>query len=531
MNLTLRTNLTLVVVALFALALSGCGGGSTAGTPDASMDVTADMPGTDTTEAAMEDNPVGDFVLVDGAICLPGTTQCFGSNFLECSEDGTDWISTPCEEGASCTPEGCQETECPPNEPACDEDGNAVVCLPDGSGWGPPKECEEGSFCTDGLCIKEACNSGDRQCAGSTLLDCVDGEWIGTPCDEGWICFKEQCVECFSDEHCPEGMACVDGTCGLPPLEIVTSDLPDGQVGTAYTATLEAEGGDGGYVWTVNKGILPPGVDLAEDGTLAGTPDTKGEFPFMVQVDDDSGAMASAGFTVIIHDTGLVILSKSPLPNATEGEPYSFQFEASGGQTPYGWMVLSGDVPAGVNLLSGGLLDGTPTNAHGQFDFEVRAVDAGNPIASAAKSFQLLVEVAPLEIIADTIIDLFLTKVVILPLITIVEGIPIPYNTQLQAKGGIKPYHWAESELSGFISGFIPKAGVPDGLTLADDGKLSGAVTDTSLVFELNIPFMNFALKGFFFMAEVRDSQNPQDSATAIYLIPTVPINFGGFGL
>ncbi|OQC34040.1 MAG: hypothetical protein BWX66_01912 [Deltaproteobacteria bacterium ADurb.Bin058] len=86
--------------------------------------------------------------------------------------------------------------------------------------------------------------------------------------------------------------------------------------------------------------------------------------------------------------------------------------------------------------------------------------------------------------------------------------------------------------MSGLIKTLIPKAGIPQGLTLADDGKLSGAVTDTSQVFELQVPLMpNLPkLTGFFFMAEVTDSQSPADSDQAIFLIPTIPIDFGGTG-
>ena len=111
-----------------------------------------------------------------------------------------------------------------------------------------------------------------------------------------------------------------------------------------------------------------------------------------------------------------------------------------------------------------------------------------------------------------------------------VEGIPIPYSAQLKAKGGVKPYRWKEVEIPGFLKQFIPKAGIPKGLTLAESGQLSGAVTSTDQVIELSLPFLNFTLKGFFFMAQVSDSQDPPDSDQAIFLIPTVPVSFGGGG-
>jgi len=160
----------------------------------------------------------------------------------------------------------------------------------------------------------------------------------------------------------------------------------------------------------------------------------------------------------------------------------------------------------------------------------VRVVDAGDPLQVASAPFTLNLKIADLVITGDQVIDLFMTKAVILPLITIVEGIPLPYSQQLQAKGGVKPYTWKEAEMTSIVKMFIPKAGVPTGLTLSPSGLLSGSVTDTSSVVELKIPFVNYTLKGFFFMAEVRDSQDPSDSAQAIFLMPTVPVDLGGLG-
>ena len=256
------------------------------------------------------------------------------------------------------------------------------------------------------------------------------------------------------------------------------------------------------------------------------TPTVMGVSTFTAKVNDGLGILATRELSITVHDKGLTITSKSPLPEGEEGTDYEFQFQALGGTLPLGWMILSGNVPAGLALGSDGKLAGIPT-AHGTFDFTVRVVDAGDPIASASGPFSLTLKVADLVIVGDQVIDLFLTKAVILPLITIVEGIPIPYSTQLQAKGGVKPYAWNEAEMTAIIKTFIPKAGVPTGLTLSSSGLLSGSVTDTSSVVEVEIPFVNYTLKGFFFMATVQDSQDPADSDQAIFLIPTIPVDLG----
>ena len=61
-------------------------------------------------------------------------------------------------------------------------------------------------------------------------------------------------------------------------------------VGTAYSQTLEAVGGDGTYEWALATGPLPPGLALSTAGVLSGTPTTAGEYTFTVQV-------ASGGLT------------------------------------------------------------------------------------------------------------------------------------------------------------------------------------------------------------------------------------------
>ena len=86
-------------------------------------------------------------------------------------------------------------------------------------------------------------------------------------------------------------MACAGGpdddddTVGEETLVILTGSLPDGRVGVQYGATLEAETVVG-VDWSLDAGSLPPGIDLAADGTLGGTPAVSGDFSFTVAAND-----------------------------------------------------------------------------------------------------------------------------------------------------------------------------------------------------------------------------------------------------
>ena len=75
-------------------------------------------------------------------------------------------------------------------------------------------------------------------------------------------------------------------------LRITTTSLPSGVQNTPYTATVTAYGGVQPYTWSISSGTLPPGLALAPNGTISGTPTTPGNFNFVVQVKDSGGLVA-----------------------------------------------------------------------------------------------------------------------------------------------------------------------------------------------------------------------------------------------
>src|SRR5438046_3495531 len=80
----------------------------------------------------------------------------------------------------------------------------------------------------------------------------------------------------------------------IPPLELTTSQLPGGTVGSSYSTTLSASGGTPPYSWSVSSDTLPTGLSLSSSGTLSGTPTVAGSFPFTVAVKVTASASASA---------------------------------------------------------------------------------------------------------------------------------------------------------------------------------------------------------------------------------------------
>lgn len=62
------------------------------------------------------------------------------------------------------------------------------------------------------------------------------------------------------------------------------AELPAGYPHRPYELRLRAHGGVSALHWKVEKGALPPGMKLEDDGLLLGEPERPGEFQFTVSV-------------------------------------------------------------------------------------------------------------------------------------------------------------------------------------------------------------------------------------------------------
>jgi hypothetical protein len=171
------------------------------------------------------------------------------------------------------------------------------------------------------------------------------------------------------------------------PVAITTLSLPSGTAGTAYSTTLAATGGTSPYSWEAGSGV-PPGLSLASNGTLSGTPTTSGSYSFSVQVKDSAAATATLTYSVAIGTSrtattttttttsrNALAISTVSLPNGTAGTAYSATLAATGGTTPYTWSISSGSPPASVTLSASGALSGTPTTS-GSSSFTAQVMDS-----------------------------------------------------------------------------------------------------------------------------------------------------------
>jgi hypothetical protein len=168
-----------------------------------------------------------------------------------------------------------------------------------------------------------------------------------------------------------------------PGPKIESSELPTGAVGVEYNYTLLVGGGEGALTWQIldDKDPLPSGL-VFNDGVVSGTPDTgtEGTFNIHFQVCDSCAVPQCHDRTLkLVISTACApppsITSTSPLPNASVGSYYEFQFEATGGEGTVTWRpAIPLQLPTGLFLANTGLLSGTPTS-EGDWSMDIIAGD------------------------------------------------------------------------------------------------------------------------------------------------------------
>ncbi len=255
--------------------------------------------------------------------------------------------------------------------------------------------------------------------------------------------FDEQKMGCTGENPA----TCPTGTEGLPYSITIYLMPPDGGRGEDF----------GCATFHHTSGNFPPGLTIASEGVISGTPTQAGMYDFYLTVKYDKeptcNKPASDDRFIININPGLGKLTIGPESTTpgTMGTPYSLQMTASVPDAKT-WSINSGTLPPGVALdANTGLISGTPTAA-GQFDFQVLA-KVNADARSDTKSLAIVVR-EPVSIVAD---DPF-TSARRAP-----GEVSAPFEAMFTATGGNGTYTWSLS------SGTLP-----DGLLFAD-GAISGA--------------------------------------------------------
>lgn len=231
--------------------------------------------------------------------------------------------------------------------------------------------------------------------------------------------------------------------------QITTSSLATASSFSNYSTQLAATSGAAPYTWGLDASSAPLPASLsiaANTGVISGTATAPaGSYPLTFRVVDASGNSSTKALALTIADAPLTITNTIPLPPASLTQPYSLQFNASGGRAGYAWSLAGGTLPLGLTLSNAGVLSGTPTKAT-TYSFTIKVVSG---ITSATKSFSMKTTAA--------------LNVTTTSLAAGTAG--TAYSVTLAASGGVTPYVWD-----------IASGSLPAGLSLVA-GKITGTPT------------------------------------------------------
>ncbi|MCZ7590581.1 MAG: Ig domain-containing protein [Gaiella sp.] len=185
---------------------------------------------------------------------------------------------------------------------------------------------------------------------------------------------------------------------GAPPkpkLTVTTPSLPDANVNQPYAPPGLTASGDTVNSWTLAGGTLPPGLTLASNGVISGTPTQGGTFGFTVQA-NGNGTSDTRGLSIfVIAPLELQSLTgkKAPTTGWTAKKLVNASLltgvKAVGGRAPYTFS-FAGAMPPGITLNTAtGAIAGAGTFA-GRFESTVTVTDAAGAKASVPWRFTIL---------------------------------------------------------------------------------------------------------------------------------------------
>jgi hypothetical protein len=177
-------------------------------------------------------------------------------------------------------------------------------------------------------------------------------------------------------------------------LAITTPSLPSGGVGSAYAATLGAQGGVGPYTWSIASGTLPTGLTLkATSGSISGVPNQAENASFTVEVSDSSTpahtATEALGVSITAAASGAPASACGIL--STTGETYTLQNDVSSPGTCFS--IQANNVTLNLNGHTITYNTGSQTSASfailgiACWDPDIFGIASGNPCGGGFDNF------------------------------------------------------------------------------------------------------------------------------------------------
>jgi len=165
---------------------------------------------------------------------------------------------------------------------------------------------------------------------------------------------------------------------------------------TFYVASYHVSGGHWSANWSyfATSGVDNPPLHAPANGS-GGVPNGRyayGSASAFPTNTNSANYWVDVVFNLSVGPTPLSV-STTSLPNGTQSVAYNQSLAAAGGKTPYSWSLISGALPAGLSLSSGGQISGTPTTT-GTSNFTVQVTDASTPVQTATRALSITIVAA-----------------------------------------------------------------------------------------------------------------------------------------
>ena len=178
-----------------------------------------------------------------------------------------------------------------------------------------------------------------------------------------------------------KGQILIRVTSGTPAFTASTPPT-SGTVGTAYVGYTFAASGTAPITFARASGSLPPGLTLASNGSLSGTPSAAGSYTFTVSATNTVGTVTTSSVTISVSE-GPAFTASTPPTSGTVGTAYVGYTFAASGTAPITFARASGSLPPGLTLASNGSLSGTPSAA-GSYTFTVSATNTVGTVTTSS---------------------------------------------------------------------------------------------------------------------------------------------------